>query len=413
MRVPLGGACVNAGLAEGCCARVSHCFFLIRTSRSARFPNGARRISISTVDRQPNRHPAASGSRLANSGFRCTCVVAFRRVRGSIGQLLDRTRSDRRGCADRRAGPAERPPPAGLRALRPGLRDRAPAAATALSVADRLARRSCSTSRRSGSTCSSTCRSSGRGSSRRSWSTRTTARWSSRRRAPRTRSCRRASSAASRGKNVELRIALDVTLARTIRVALQASGSTASTYLVGPESRSQGDRRRTSRSSSPTAARTSTAAPSARSPRMPRATSRADDELPNEDAGELDATGDWQVNTITTSTDGDEPAARGAHADHHGGSRSHRRRDRRCRACRRSARSSSIPIRRAACRWSPSSRSSAGSARRRRRARRPSSCSRSIVVRSRVRRRRDARDRRPAAVPRDQAQPPARAQRAS
>ena len=100
-----------------------------------------------------------------------------------------------------------------------------------------------------------------RGRARRSWS---------RRRGPRMRSCRRASSAAARGKNVELRIALDITLARTIRVAFRqvearrAATSSAARSIA---------RARTSRSCSPTATTTSTAAPSARSPRRPRATS--------------------------------------------------------------------------------------------------------------------------------------------
>ena len=55
---------------------------------------------------------------------------------------------------------------------------------------------------------------------------------------------------AARGKNVELRIALDVTLARTIRVAF-AKWKTGELFLAGPRGRSH--RARTSRSSIPTA----------------------------------------------------------------------------------------------------------------------------------------------------------------
>ena len=69
-----------------------------------------------------------------------------------------------------------------------------------------------------------------RGRRRRSWS---------RPRGRRTRSSRRASSASARGKTVELRIALDVTLARTIRVAFKR-WKVGELFLSGPESQRPG-----------------------------------------------------------------------------------------------------------------------------------------------------------------------------
>ena len=107
-----------------------------------------------------------------------------------------------------------------------------------------------------------------------------------------------------------------------------ASGSRARRTSSAPR-RSQARKGRTSRSSSPTAARTSIASRSARSPRMPRATSRADDELPTEDQPSS-STLDRRLarsTTITTSTeDANNPLLEERTHDHHRGSRSLRRR---------------------------------------------------------------------------------------
>jgi len=105
---------------------------------------------------------------------------------------------------------------------------------------------------------------------------------------------------ASRGKNVELRIALDVTLARTIRTAFRR-WKRGEQYLVGPEVDRVGphlaivhpdggedEHRKAQRALAEEAARNI----------------EATDELPSEDhPSSSTLTGDWQVNTITTSTD--------------------------------------------------------------------------------------------------------------
>ena len=109
---------------------------------------------------------------------------------------------------------------------------------------------------------------------------------------------------AGRGKNVELRIALDITLARTIRVAFQR-WKVGDLYLVGSESTRPGpylsvvhpdggeqdEHRRAQRALAEEAA---------------RAIEHAD-ELPSEDsaAASTTLTGDWQVNTITTTSEAD------------------------------------------------------------------------------------------------------------
>ena len=109
---------------------------------------------------------------------------------------------------------------------------------------------------------------------------------------------------AGRGKTVELRIALDITLARTIRVAFQR-WKVGELYLVGPESTRPGahiavvhpdgggqdEHRRAQRALAEEAA---------------RAIERAD-ELPSEDnsLASTTLTGDWQVNTITTTSEAD------------------------------------------------------------------------------------------------------------
>ena len=109
---------------------------------------------------------------------------------------------------------------------------------------------------------------------------------------------------AGRGKNVELRIALDITLARTIRVAFQR-WKVGELYLVGSESTRPGphlavvhpdggeqdEHRRAQRALAEEAA---------------RAIEHAD-ELPSEDsaAASTTLTGDWQVNTITTTSEAD------------------------------------------------------------------------------------------------------------
>ena len=104
--------------------------------------------------------------------------------------------------------------------------------------------------------------------------------------------------AASRGKKLELRIALDITLARTIRVAF-AKWKTGELVLAGPEAdrpgpyvatvhadREDDDHRRAQRALAEEAARNIV----------------ADDELPSEEtvAG-ASSTGDWQVPTTTTT----------------------------------------------------------------------------------------------------------------
>jgi CheY-like chemotaxis protein len=109
---------------------------------------------------------------------------------------------------------------------------------------------------------------------------------------------------AGRGKQVELRIALDITLARTIRVAFKR-WKVGELFLVGPESSRAGshlaqvhpdggdqdEHRRAQRALAEEAARNIESA----------------DDLPSEEISIAGATltGDWQVNTITnTSGDG-------------------------------------------------------------------------------------------------------------
>ena len=104
--------------------------------------------------------------------------------------------------------------------------------------------------------------------------------------------------AASRGKEVELRIALDITLARTIRVAF-ARWKTGELFLAGPEAdrsgpflavvhadRDDDEHRRAQRALAEEAARNI----------------ERDDELPSEESlGGATSTGDWQVQTTTTT----------------------------------------------------------------------------------------------------------------
>ncbi|HEU4734203.1 MAG TPA: response regulator [Kofleriaceae bacterium] len=101
--------------------------------------------------------------------------------------------------------------------------------------------------------------------------------------------------AASRGKNVELRIALDITLARTIRVAF-ARWKTGELFLAGPEAdrpgpyiavvrpdRDDDDHRRAQRALAEDAARNIV----------------RDDELPSADIATTISTGDWRSQTST------------------------------------------------------------------------------------------------------------------
>ncbi len=105
----------------------------------------------------------------------------------------------------------------------------------------------------------------------------------------------------SRGKAVELRIALDVTLARTIRVAFR-KWKQGETYLVGSEATShrkgaylaivqpdsgEDEHRLAQRALAEDAARNI----------------ESSEELPSEDLASSTLTGDWHVNTITTSTE--------------------------------------------------------------------------------------------------------------
>jgi len=110
--------------------------------------------------------------------------------------------------------------------------------------------------------------------------------------------------AASRGKTVELRIALDITLARTIRVAF-ARWKTGELFLAGPEADRSGpyiavvhpdregdDHRRAQRALAEEAARNI----------------ERDEELPSEESvGGATSTGDWQL-SMATSTGPEEIA---------------------------------------------------------------------------------------------------------
>jgi CheY-like chemotaxis protein len=110
--------------------------------------------------------------------------------------------------------------------------------------------------------------------------------------------------AAARGKNVELRIALDVTLARSIRVAFQRykDGETylfgmeakrQTTYLavVAPDEDNQDEHRRAQRALAEEAARAI----------------EDNEELPSEEIqASATLSGEWQANTITTTTSADD-----------------------------------------------------------------------------------------------------------
>ncbi|MDB4955867.1 MAG: hypothetical protein JWO36_3436 [Myxococcales bacterium] len=108
---------------------------------------------------------------------------------------------------------------------------------------------------------------------------------------------------AARNKNVELRIALDITLARTIRVAF-TKWKRGEQYLVGNQVDQPGphlaivhpddhgdEHRQAQRALAEEAARNI----------------EANDELPSEDhPSSTTLTGDWHVNTVTTTNDADE-----------------------------------------------------------------------------------------------------------
>lgn len=107
----------------------------------------------------------------------------------------------------------------------------------------------------------------------------------------------------TRGKDVELRLALDVTLARTIRVAFKR-WKVGELFLPGPESQRPGaylatvqpdgnasdEHRRAQRALAEEAARSI----------------ESDDDLPSEEvaSSSVTMTGDWQINTVTTTTTG-------------------------------------------------------------------------------------------------------------
>jgi CheY-like chemotaxis protein len=109
--------------------------------------------------------------------------------------------------------------------------------------------------------------------------------------------------AAARDKNVELRIALDITLARTIRVAFKA-WKAGERFLAGPEARERSkpglsfvqpdggedEHRRAQRALAEEAARNI----------------ENKEELPEDQSSQslISMTGDWQINTITTTNDG-------------------------------------------------------------------------------------------------------------
>ena len=106
---------------------------------------------------------------------------------------------------------------------------------------------------------------------------------------------------AGRGKNVELRIALDITLARSIRVGFQrwkdgesylvgseAKRPTAYLSVVEPDGDNQDEHRRAQRALAEEAARSTF----------------ADDEMPSEEMPPVTLSGEWQqANTITTTAD--------------------------------------------------------------------------------------------------------------
>lgn len=106
--------------------------------------------------------------------------------------------------------------------------------------------------------------------------------------------------AAARGKNVELRIALDATLSRSIRVGFQrykdgetylvgAEAKRQTTYLavVAPDEDNQDDARSAQRALAEEAARAI----------------EANEELPSEELPPATLSGEWQANTVTTSAD--------------------------------------------------------------------------------------------------------------
>src|SRR3569623_505128 len=127
MRVPLGGACGNAGLAEGA-APGCHTAFpdLEPVLRGSLTGSGGYQSRL----RSPaNSTSGGWGSRLEFE-VAATCVVPFGRA-GFDRTAVDRTRSDRRWCAQRRPRAAEWPSPASLRAVRARLLLRAPAGARA------------------------------------------------------------------------------------------------------------------------------------------------------------------------------------------------------------------------------------------------------------------------------------------
>ena len=108
---------------------------------------------------------------------------------------------------------------------------------------------------------------------------------------------------AARNKHVELRIALDVTLARTIRVAfarwkegesyltgVEAKRTSQFLAVVAPEGQGSDEHRRAQRALAEEAARNID----------------APEELPSEDLPSVTLTGDWAVSTVTTTTSADE-----------------------------------------------------------------------------------------------------------
>jgi len=110
---------------------------------------------------------------------------------------------------------------------------------------------------------------------------------------------------AQRGKNVELRIALDITLARTIRVGFRM-WKAGERYLAGPEA---------DRSGKPALAIVHPdggedehrLAQRALAEEAARAIERQD-EMPDEHVTQSSVTGDWQGSTLTTSRQDEDPA---------------------------------------------------------------------------------------------------------
>src|SRR3569623_1101923 len=293
MRVPLGWACVNKELAEGG-APESHTAFSSSEPRGGEVSQrGAEDINLDR-DRQPNRHPAARVA-ARNSGFRALAWY-LSGVRVSIGQLLIAQGAiDAGALSDALARQSGRHPLASELYVLGYASERA--LATALSVQtgwpaivldestirlDLLEQVSIEWARIfSARVVYEGARSLVVAAAR-----------------PEDAIVPARELGAARGKNVELRIALDVTLARAIRIGFK-KWKFGETYLVGPESE-----QRTKGAYLAIVQPDSSAGDAHRQAQRALAEEASrniedDDELPDHPS-RSPLTGDWQVNTITT-----------------------------------------------------------------------------------------------------------------